>query len=47
MTVAEFAAAFPSTVALGTVATINGVPEGGTLRAGQSAKRVVVGLAKR
>lgn len=43
MTVAEFDAQFPSSVPLETVALVNGVPDGGKLEAGRSAKRIVGG----
>jgi predicted Zn-dependent protease len=44
MSVAEFAAAFPSTAPLGTVATVNGVARDGRLPAGRTAKRIVGGV---
>lgn len=43
MTVEQFNAQFPSSVPVETVALINGLQTGGTLRAGQKAKRVVGG----
>jgi len=44
MTVAEFNAQFPSTVPVDVVALVNGVPDGGKLEAGRTAKRVVGGV---
>jgi predicted Zn-dependent protease len=43
MTLAEFGARYPSTVPDATVALLNGLEPGGTLKAGQLAKRVVGG----
>ncbi len=43
MTVAEFNAQFPSTVPVEVVAVVNGVPDGGKLEAGRTAKRIVGG----
>jgi predicted Zn-dependent protease len=43
MTLREFDARWPSTIPLDLLAVVNGVEEGGTLRAGQRAKRVVGG----
>jgi predicted Zn-dependent protease len=43
MTIAEFNAQFPSSVPVEQVALVNGVPEGGKLEAGGSAKRIVGG----
>lgn len=45
MSVAEFVAAFPSSVPADVVATINGVEKDGRLEAGRTAKRVVGGVA--
>jgi hypothetical protein len=47
MTIAEFNAQFPSTVPVEQLAIVNGVGEGGKLRAGQTAKRVVGGVVPR
>lgn len=47
MTVAEFNGQFPSTAPVETVATVNGLSQGGTLRAGQTAKRIVGGSVPR
>ncbi|HEU5050489.1 MAG TPA: M48 family metalloprotease [Gemmatimonadales bacterium] len=46
MTVAEFHRRYPSSIPVEQVAVINGVDAGGTLRAGQTAKRVVGGVAE-
>jgi len=43
MTLREFAARWPSNVPLQVLAIVNGVEEGGSLRAGQRAKRIVGG----
>lgn len=45
MSVAEFAAEFPSTAPPETIATLNGLAKDGRFQAGQTAKRVVGGVA--
>lgn len=43
MSLAEFGREFPSSVPVETVAIVNGLPDGGTFKAGQTAKRIVGG----
>ncbi len=45
MSIAEFAAQFPSTAPPEVVALVNGVPKDGRLEAGRTAKRIVGGVA--
>jgi len=45
MTIAEFMAEHPSTAPVEVVATVNGLPKDGRLQAGQTAKRIVGGVA--